>query len=74
MTSEMPSGGDRWASIRRRQRADGSTSYTVLYWLDGKQSPLTLRDERAAEALCAAIKAHGVHRALQPSAISVYAP
>ena len=63
--SEKTSGSSRWASIRIRQRADGSMSYTVLYWQDGKQSPLTFRDEPSAEAFKLATKAHGVRRALE---------
>lgn len=61
----MGSPEDFWASIRPRERANGATSYAVLYRLDGKQCTLTLRDERQAEALKAAIKAHGIHRALE---------
>ncbi|MGO9030579.1 tyrosine-type recombinase/integrase [Mycobacterium sp.] len=65
MTSKKTSDSSRWASIRKRQRTDGSMSYTVLYWQDGKQSPLTFRDEPSAEAFKLAIKAHGVRRALE---------
>lgn len=54
-----------WASIRKRTRGDGTTAYGVLYWLDGRQNILTFDDEKPAEALKAAIKAHGAERALQ---------
>lgn len=65
MASKKTSDPSRWASIRKRQRGDGSMSFTVLYWQDGKQSPLTFRDEPSAEAFKLAIKAHGVRRALE---------
>lgn len=43
----------------------------VLYWLDGKQRPLTFRDEVHAEAFRSAIKAHGVERALEMNGYEV---
>lgn len=61
----MTSAGSNWASIRKRQRKDGTVAYAVLYWLDGRQHPLTFDSEPAAEAFRAAIKAHGATRALQ---------
>lgn len=65
MSSEMSSDRALWASIRRRTRSDGTTAYGVLYWLDGRQNILTFDAEKPAEALKAAIKAHGAQRALQ---------
>lgn len=61
----MTSSGSNWASIRKRERKDGTVAYAVLYWLDGRQHPLTFDSEPAAEAFKAAIKAHGALRALQ---------
>jgi integrase len=65
VTNGLTNSQDRWASIRRRERGDGGTSYAVLYRLGGGQRTLTFRDNAAAaEAFAAAIKAHGIHRAL----------
>jgi integrase len=64
MTNGLTNKSDYWASIRTRQRGDGGLSHAVLYRLDGKQATLTFRDEHHAEAFRAAIKAHGIHRAL----------
>lgn len=71
MTSGMTSKSDKWASIRKRTRGDGGTSYVLLYWFDDRQRPLTFRDELAAQALQAAIRAHGVHRALEMHGIAL---
>lgn len=65
MSSDLPSNDSRWASIRRRQRRNGTTSYSVLFWSDGRQSSLTFDAETHAEALRCAIKAHGAETALQ---------
>ncbi|GAB3029485.1 hypothetical protein MBOU_14380 [Mycobacterium bourgelatii] len=64
LTNGQGSAQDFWASMRPRKRANGDTSYAVLYRLDGGQRTLTFRDERQAEAFKSAIKAHGIHRAL----------
>ncbi|CAM3377717.1 site-specific integrase [Mycobacterium colombiense] len=64
LTNRSVSPQDYWASIRKRERANGQPSYAVLYRLDGGQRTLTLHDECQAEAFKAAIKAHGIHRAL----------
>jgi len=65
VTNGLTNSQDYWASIRRRERGGGGTSYAVLYRLDGGQRTLTFRDNAAAaEAFAAAIKAHGIHRAL----------
>lgn len=53
------------ASIRRRVRKDGGTTYAVLYTLDGRQSSLSFIDHKAAQAFKAAVDAHGAARALQ---------
>jgi integrase len=65
LTNGATTNQDRWASIRRRDRANGEPSFAVLYRLDGGQRTLTFRDEPPAEAFKAAIKAHGIHRALK---------
>lgn len=65
MTNVLTNRTDYWASIRKRQRGDGGFSYAVLYRMDGKQATLTFREEQHAEAFRAAIKAHGIHRALE---------
>lgn len=65
MTSDLTSSGSHWASIRRRERKNGTVAYAVLYWLDNRQCTLTFDSEPAAEAFRAAIKAHGAPRALQ---------
>jgi len=65
MTNGLTNKSDFWASIRKRQRGDGGLSYAVLYRLEGGQRTLTFRDNAAAaDAFAAAIKAHGIHRAL----------
>lgn len=69
MPSDLPSSDSHWASVRKRPRADKTYSYSVLYWLDGGQKTLTFkRDvnnaEALADALAAAIKAHGAERGL----------
>ena len=65
MTNVLTNSQDYWASIRTRDRANGEPSFAVLYRLDGKQCTLTFRDGRQAEAFKAAIKAHGINRALE---------
>ncbi|OBG75342.1 MULTISPECIES: site-specific integrase [unclassified Mycobacterium] len=65
MTNGLTNAQDFWASIRTRERANGDKSYAVLYRLDGGQRVLTFRDEKLAEAFKAAIKAHGIGRALE---------
>jgi integrase len=82
MTNGLTNSSEFWASVRTRKRGDGGLSHAVLYRLDGGQRTLTFRDNAAAaEAFVAAIKAHGIHRALamhgleirrdQPSGITV---
>jgi integrase len=56
---------DYWASIRKRERKDGTFAYTVLCRLDGRQFPLTFDLDGHAEAFKLAVKAHGIHRALK---------
>ena len=48
MTNGLTKSQDYWASIRRRERGGGGTSYAVLYRLDGGQRTLTFRDNAAA--------------------------
>jgi integrase len=68
MTNGMPNPSvvseDFWASIRKRQRKDGSSAHTVLCHLGGRQFPVTFDDGAAAEAFRATVKAHGIHRAM----------
>ena len=52
-------------SVRPRTRRDGTTSWAVLYPLDGRQSSLTFADEKAARAFAAVADAHGPARALE---------
>jgi integrase len=69
MTNGMPnqtgSPQDYWASIRKRERKNGNFAYTVLCHRDGRQFPVTFDSEIHAEAFKAAVKAHGIHRALK---------
>jgi len=58
------SNDSHWASVRRRPRANGTTAYLTLYWIDGKQTGITFDDPQQADALAALIKAHGARRAL----------
>jgi hypothetical protein len=62
MSNGLSNKSEHWVSIRERRRGDGSTSYNVLYHLDGKQRSLTLRDKLVADAFVAAVK----YMALQP--------
>jgi integrase len=82
MTNGLTNRSEFWASLRTRKRGDGGLSHAVLYRVDGGQRTLTFRDNAAAaEAFAAAIKAHGIHRALamhgyeirrdQPSGVTV---
>lgn len=64
MSSDLSS-ESRWASVRKRDRKDGTVAHTVLYWIDGKQTGITFDDPRQADALVALIKAHGARRALE---------
>ena len=65
MTNGLTNNSEYWASIRTRKRGDGGLSHAVLYRLDGGQRTLTFRDNTAAaEAFAAAVKAHGIRRAL----------
>ncbi len=68
MTNGMPNGSgvseDFWASIRKRGRKNGTTAYTVLCHLGGRQFPVTFDQEAAADAFRATVKAHGIHRAM----------
>lgn len=52
------------ASIRSRERADGTVAYLVQYLIDGRQSGLTFSDEKAAEAFKQNVEVHGAQRAL----------
>jgi integrase len=65
MTNRQSSGPDFWASIRSRPRSDGTTGYAVLFRLDGKQRPITFDVEEHAKAFQFAVKAFGIHRALE---------
>jgi integrase len=56
---------DYWASIRKRERKDGTFAHTVLAHLDGRQFPVTFDSDVHAEAFKSAVKAHGIHRALK---------
>jgi Phage integrase, N-terminal SAM-like domain len=72
MTNGLTKSQDHWASVRPRKRGGGGLSYAVMYRLDGAQRTLTFRDNpAAAEAFAAAIKAHGIHRALAQNGFEV---
>jgi integrase len=60
MTSAGP---EKWASIRKRDRKNGTTCYAVLHWIDGRQVSLPFDNIQTAEAFVAVIKAHGAIRA-----------
>ena len=53
------------ASIRRRERADGSVYWAVLYTLHGKQTSTSLEDKADADELRELINRVGAARALQ---------
>ena len=52
------------ASIRRRERDDGTVALSVLFGVDGRQSSLTFDDEKAAESFRLDVEVNGPHRAL----------
>lgn len=58
------------ASIRTVRRKDGSTTYQVLYRLDGRQSSLPVVDKKSADALVALMAQVGVKRALEIQGVS----
>lgn len=58
------------ASIRKRQRADGSTAYGVLYQFEGTQTAATFDAERPAEEFRDAINSIGAERAMKAWGIS----
>ncbi|WP_231584511.1 hypothetical protein [Mycobacterium haemophilum] len=66
MPSGLPSDSakQRWSSIRKRPRKDGSLCYSVLYWIDGQQRTLPFDVEASAELFKQAVKVHGAERAL----------
>lgn len=53
------------ASIRERQRGGGSTYYSVLYRIDGRQSSLSVNERQEAEYACELINRLGPARALE---------
>ncbi|AMT72144.1 tyrosine-type recombinase/integrase [Mycobacteroides immunogenum] len=53
------------ASIRERQRRDGSPYFSVLYRLDGQQTSLSVNDRQEAEYVCELINRLGPARALE---------
>ena len=53
------------ASIREVARKDGTTTYQVLYRIDGRQSSLPCADKKSADALVTLIDTVGVQRALE---------
>lgn len=52
------------ASIRKRQRSDGSVCHAVLYRIDGSQSSVPFDDPKAAEVFRQTVEVHGAARAL----------
>lgn len=52
------------ASIRRRPRADGSTTYAVLFTIDGRQTSVPFGDAAEAEKFRTLVDAVGGQRAL----------
>ena len=74
MPSALPSKRDRWTSIRKRPRSDGTTAHNVLYWLDGRQCSLAFDDPAAAEVFSQTVKVHGPERALDMYGISLPKP
>lgn len=56
---------DPVASIRERQRRDGSPYFSVLYRLDGQQTSLSVNDRQEAEYVCELINRLGPARALE---------
>lgn len=64
MSSGLSGDERRWASIRERERGDGTTAYAVIFWPKGRQAQVTFDNRPAADAFCSAVKAHGPTRAL----------
>jgi integrase len=60
------------ASIREVPRKDGTTTYQVLYRIDGRQSSLPCADKKSADALVELIAKVGVQRALEIEGISAH--
>lgn len=52
------------ASIRKRPRSDGSTTYAVLFTLDGRQTSVPFADEADAEKFRTLVNAVGGKRAM----------
>jgi integrase len=61
------------ASIRRRDRADGSTAYAVLYKLNSSQTAATFDTESAAVEFRDAVNSIGAERAMKAWGIGVTA-
>lgn len=54
------------ASIRERDRGDGTVAYVVVYKFDdGRQGGLTFDTKKTADAFKAAVEVHGAKRALE---------
>jgi integrase len=58
------------ASVRRRVSKSGSYSYQVVYRLDGRQSSVTLTDQKDAENFAALVNLVGPGRALDMHGLS----
>ena len=52
------------ASIRKRPRSDGSTTYAVLFTIDGRQTSVPFPDETEAEKFRAVVNSVGGKRAM----------
>ncbi len=58
------------ASLRRRKRKDGSTSWAVLFTLDGRQTSVTFGDEASAEKFRRLVDSLGGVEALKAAGIA----
>ena len=58
------------ASIRIRQRADGSPAYNVVYIFNGRQTSATFDVEQSANDFLASVKRLGADRAMKAFGIS----
>ena len=59
------------ASVRKVPRKDGTTAYTVVFRHTERQRALAFDTEKSADALAAAINAHGAARALEMHGIAL---
>lgn len=62
--------GGLMASVRKRDRKDGGTTFSVCYRIDGRQSSLPCADKRSADAFVMLVEKVGIKRALEIEGVS----